>query len=433
MTNSTLSRQEELKKVMESFLQSRLNPKLEKLEKEASKESNPELEKKRTELIAQHSAETWIGNAAQRAPQLRLVTHTLKPANPDAKGSVLFCEPSSLPTGDFISSKDLVQLTADVVGNAAALDVYAFLMLEFEGKTFLDLIEAKDPDMILLLAEDRQTAEKRLDSFVKLKVPDAIPSTHTLAKQLYWLVGDNPQDDNDFQILAPLYATSLTHAVFTAIQNDKFGDAAKEAREAKRTGKFSEQVINDYPNLALQKIGGSNPQNISKLNSERLGKNFLLSSVPQTWQTSNIRPPFYVESIFEMLAKRKALKATVTELRHFLESNPPKNMRTRNERERLVFDIIDYFRFFAISLAELEPGWTTDKRCKLQQSQMLWLDAGRAAIDERFASARKVSDWKQRVSNSFAAWLNAELSQKLDFSDVEYEFWSDMFLDAEID
>mgnify|MGYP000906231814 CR=1 FL=1 len=431
MTNSTFSRKDELKKVLDDFLQSRLRPKLEELEKAASKDSNLQLEADKSKRIKQYSSETWIGNAAQRANQLKFATHTLKHANGDAKGSVLLCEPETLPKGDFLSTKDLKALTIDCTGNAAHMDVYAFLMLKFEGKTFFELIESRDPDMLCLLAKERSDAEERITAFKKLKSQDAIPRTHSLAKQLYWLDGDDPGDDSQYQILAPLYSLALANEIHSVIQRNR--RAEDEAKKNKTPNEHATITIASYPELAIQKLGGSNPINISKLNAERGGRNNLLASVPPIWHSAQTRPPFYVESIFEMLAKRKALKATVTELRHFLESNPPKNLRTRNERERLVFDIIDYFRFFAISLTELEPGWTTDKRCKLQQSQMLWLDAGRAAIDERFASARKVSDWKQRVSNSFAAWLNSELSQKLDFSDVEYEFWSDMFLDAEID
>ncbi len=76
------------------------------------------------------------------------------------------------------------------------------------------------------------------------------PSSHTLAKQLYWLTGTDACDDAHYTLLAPLYATSLAHAVHTQVQEGRFGEANKAARQARRERKVHDGVFHDYPGLA---------------------------------------------------------------------------------------------------------------------------------------------------------------------------------------
>ena len=49
-------------------------------------------------------------------------------------------------------------------------------------------------------------------------------------------------------------------------------------------------LLVDYPDLAVQSFGGTKPQNISRLNSLRGGKSYLLRSTPPIW-ISIKKPP----------------------------------------------------------------------------------------------------------------------------------------------
>ena len=90
---------------------------------------------------------------------------------------------------------------------------------------------------------------------------------------MYWLCGDDPLDDRGYQVLAPLYASSFAHSVFRIIDEDRFGADGKEARQAKREQQMHPRGFHEYAGLAIQKLGGTKPQNISQLNSERRGNN----------------------------------------------------------------------------------------------------------------------------------------------------------------
>ncbi|MDF5813204.1 type I-F CRISPR-associated protein Csy1 [Pseudomonas aeruginosa] len=76
-----------LRQLIESFIQERLQGKLDKLK--------PDEDVKRQSLLAGHRREAWLADAARRVGQLQLVTHTLKPIHPDARGSNLHSLPQA--------------------------------------------------------------------------------------------------------------------------------------------------------------------------------------------------------------------------------------------------------------------------------------------------------------------------------------------------
>lgn len=233
-----------------TFIHERLSGKLEKLKAEE--------EGKRTELIAQHQPTAWLEDAARRVQQIQAVTHSLKPIHPDARGTNLYVEPRSLPPLVELGSHALGErFVGDVVGNAAALDVYKLLKLEVHGRSLLAALLAQDADALAALHTDPAQAQALRDAFVSLTQPRAeSPSSHTLAKQLYWLTGADACDDAHYTLLAPLYATSLAHAVHAQVQEDRFGEANTAARKARRERKMHDGVFHDYPGLAVQNMGG---------------------------------------------------------------------------------------------------------------------------------------------------------------------------------
>ena len=294
------------------FLQERLQTKLDKL-----KPDDPQ----RGELLASFAHDMWLANAAKRVEQIQAVTHSLKPIHPDARGTNLYVEPTRLPTLTELGSHALgEQFIGDVVGNAAALDVYKLLKLEVNGRSLLTALLAQDADALAALHTDPEQVQALRNAFVSLTQPRAEgPSSHTLAKQLYWLTGDGACADADYTLLAPLYATSLAHAVHAQVQEGRFGESNKAARQAKKERKVHDGVFHDYPGLAVQNMGGTKPQNISQLNSERRGMNYLLSSLPPQWKVSEKRLPVSTDSVFgHYFGSRHLVRQTVQALRAFL-------------------------------------------------------------------------------------------------------------------
>jgi len=404
------------------FLQERLQTKLDKL-----KPDDPQ----RGELLASFAHDMWLANAAKRVEQIQAVTHSLKPIHPDARGTNLYVEPTRLPTLTELGSHALgEQFIGDVVGNAAALDVYKLLKLEVNGRSLLTALLAQDADALAALHTDPEQVQALRNAFVSLTQPRAEgPSSHTLAKQLYWLTGDGACADADYTLLAPLYATSLAHAVHAQVQEGRFGESNKAARQAKKERKVHDGVFHDYPGLAVQNMGGTKPQNISQLNSERRGMNYLLSSLPPQWKVSEKRLPVSTDSVFgHYFGSRHLVRQTVQALRAFLESKPPANAATRSQRDDMVYRLVDEMVAMAADLEHLlTPGWTlSDERfSKLNSDEQYWLDPLRAELPEEadFAEAWLAMEWPEAIGRRFGNWLNDRLDGKLHFGEIEFRAW----------
>lgn len=413
-----------------AFLQERLQAKLDKL-----KPDDPQ----RDEVIASFAHDVWLASAAKRVEQIQAVTHSLKPIHPDARGTNLYVEPRTLPPLAELGSHALGErFVGDVVGNAAALDVYKLLKLEVNGRSLLTALLAQDADALAALHTDPAQAQALRDAFVSLTRPRAEgPSSHTLAKQLYWLTGTDACDDAHYTLLAPLYATSLAHAVHVQVQEDRFGEANKAARQARRERKMHDGVFHDYPGLAVQNMGGTKPQNISQLNSERRGMNYLLSSLPPQWKVNEQRFPTHADSVFtRYFDTRPLVRQTVKALRHYLESNPNSVKDTRDHRKELVDVLVDEMVAMAAELQHaLPPGWTlNDPRfSKLNDDEQTWLDALRAELPEEadFANRWLAMEWPDAIGTRFGNWLNARLEGQLSFSDIEFREWKKELLTDE--
>jgi CRISPR-associated protein Csy1 len=403
--------------VIEQFLQERRDAKLDKL---------PADDPKYEALTAAFERDTWLESAAYRVGQIQAVTHTLKAIHPDARGTNLYADPAELHPHAEVGSHALdVDFAGDVVGNAAALDVYKFLRIEVEQKPLLDWILAGDADATAALSDDADQAAEWRAAFAGLIQSRGEVATHTRAKQIYWLVGEDPCRNTDFHLLAPLYASSLAHAVFATINEDRFGDEAKAARKARRERRDHAHGYADYPGLAAQKLGGTKPQNISQLNSERGGNNYLLGSLPPTWKTRNVREPWGQDSVFPRFGYRPLVRETVDALRRFLDNDPDPTMDTRDRRDELTDTIIDELVCFARELHEgLNPGWSADPKCELVEAERLWLDPGRAETDLDFRQRWLRADWPADIGHRFGNWLNARLKGQLPVGDIEQRHWS---------
>lgn len=378
---------------------------------------------------------TWLADAARRVGQIQAVTHVLKATHPDARGSSLHVVPSSLPQHAEIGSHLLGESYAeDVVGNAAALDVFKLLKLEVEDRRLLDWMQAGDADLQAALSDDAGQAKDWMQAFASLVREETQPSTHPMAKQLYWLAGDDPQDDAQYHLLQPMFSSTLAHAVHADIQDARFGDANKEARQAKRDNKASDSPYRDYRNLVARKLGGTKPQNISQLNSERGGVNYLLASLPPpAWKPSRGAGLLKLDSVFDEkrgpLNTFGGMRELLRTLANFLAKNPDPVMETRNRREMIEQAIGQELAMFGVAIrGSYQAGWTRDETCRLPLCEQLWLDPDRTELPERddpehpywkkddlaFVDAYKYGDWADEVATRFGLWLNGQLRKRSD-------------------
>ena len=446
-----------LRVLIDGFIEVRLNAKLDKL-------TQPDDEQRQT-LIGEHHRGTWLADAARRATQIQLATHTLKPIHPDARGSTIYLDRSTVGDPVLIGSHVVVEPADDVVGNAAALDVYKLLKLTHADESLLVRARRRDPDFHAAMAADAspeaaQAATEWIANFAALAEATADPATHTLAKQLYF-----PLADGGYHLLAPLFPTALVHEWHGRQASDRFSDATKAARDARRAEKRPEDGKGycDYPGLAVQKFGGTKPQNISQLNSERGGAAHLLSALPPVWRSPDLRLPLKVESVFAVpgLLSRQ-FSGPLKALRGFLVSvnkGPDKQrsiLEWRQERGARVDELVSGIQKWAAEVQLNQPGWSLHADCRLNELERPWLDpyAPKEAEDAVVASAvvteielseedrffaylddqehkaeAKALNVDREIARAFARWLDSLLTTKdTPMDSATYREWVNRWL-----
>lgn len=395
-------------------------------------------------IAPKYTYTTWLADAARRVAQIQAVTHVLKATHPDARGTSLHVAPDHLPPHEDIGTHVLgPDYADDIVGNAAALDVYKFLKLEIEGRRLLDWLLRDDPDLRVALHDDAAIAQTWAEAFKTLIRPVDAPASHEKAKQIYWCITNSPRDDAGFHLLQPMFSSSLAHAVHRDIQDARFGETNKEARRAKKEQLPHPGIYRDYRNLVARKLGGTKPQNISQLNSDRGGVNYLLASLPPSWDQNKSRPLLHSASALDRFAHFEGVHLLLDALYSLLTRNSAPTMETRRARERIEHVLGESLAAFGlVTRASFEPGWTRDEDCRLPLCEQLWLDPERAELppredrleeDRAFAEALTWKDWPDEVAHRFGHWLNALLIERdLPVGDAEQRHWArQAIIDAE--
>ncbi|ACT05579.1 CRISPR-associated protein, Csy1 family [Dickeya chrysanthemi Ech1591] len=413
-----------------SYIETRKQAKLDAFDKAADKQraalsgealaaAEVALLQQRREIEQAYEVRTWLTDAASRAGQISLVTHALKFTHSDAKGSSVFSAKTATAT-DVLSTASLAQPAIDAVGNAAALDVAKLLQTEHQGDSLVAALQRGDHRSLEALAENTEQLAQWLAGFGQV-LSDKQPSSHKLAKQIYFPVGEE-----EYHLLSPLYSSSLSQALDQRLNAVRFGEQAKAIREARQQKRWHDEIYVSYPGIAVQNMGGTKPQNISALNSARSGRSYLLSSAPSQW-LSQIKLPLEHDTIFRERGEVDALTYTARrELQQFLLSvkEVENNREIRNQRRRYLDRLINALFDYVATVQNLgKAGWSTYSQ--LNFPLQLWLDPRRCQQDDAFRYARDGGDWKERVAHEFGQWLNARLRHdKLIFGEVERREWS---------
>ena len=183
----------------------------------------------------------------------------------------------------------------------------------------------------------------------------------------------------------------------------------------------------------MQKLGGTKPQNISQLNSERGGINYLLSSLPPMWKSSDFRLPAHAASVFDRLfSGRIEVRRTLRQFSSFLATNPPETMETRDRVDAFVERLIAEATVMAGAFREALPaGWSLEEQYDdLAMAEKLWLDPLRAELPEQGDFAREWlwMDWPAAIGKRFAQWLNARMEGRFAVGDAEHRQWKKLLL-----
>jgi len=419
-----------------AYIAGRAHERLEKFNKKAAKkckatqdeaalaELNRELAEEKLQIQQQYHPANWLTNAASRAGQIQFVTHALKFTHSEAKGSNLYAPDGQqhspfLDENAVLSTASLNHADIDVVGNAAALDVGKLLQLKEDGTTLIECVHQADSSPLEPFSQLPGQLNQWMSGFHQVLVGQEVLSSHKLTKQLYF-----PLSDGSYHLLAPLHASSLTQAIYEKVASSRFTDEAKAARTARQKKQQNDAIIIDYPHTALQRFGGTKPQNISQLNSGRGGKSYLFSCAPPFWRTQS-RPPLNIKNIIESSYSYRVRKET-QELKHYLLAQAGKEttVEIRRVRAKQVDHLIDELIQLTAEIQSLPSGWSQFEECHLPRHQQLWLDPGRIETDQDFAFERDKKRWPKQVADDFALWLNRRLEhKKLAMGAVEHQEW----------
>jgi CRISPR-associated protein Csy1 len=412
---------------------------------EARREAKLKGKEDDVEASSKYEYATWLANAAMRANAIQLTTHPLKATFPDAKikdATSPFVQGRELTQHQEVGSHLIARDVLDGTGDAASLGTFKFLVeVIVEGQPIIHWILNDDPDLLLALSPTEDEAIQIASEFKKVLKTGQPPASHFGAKQVYWLIGEEPSNDTCYHLLQPLFSSGLAHEVYQDINASFWEEPNKSSRKAKWDKKSSEDAFKDYRNVVARKLGGTKPQNISQLNSERRGINYMLASLPPKWTRESPQNLFRLKSVLEKFAYFEGVRPLVRTLADFLNSDPVPNMETRERREAIEQALGLQLPVFAASIqARLDPGWTRDPACDLPLCEQLWLDSERVELpvrddpdhpewkqdDEAFIAAYALGNWLDEVAGRFANWVNAQLHDAglSVVGDAEYKHWA---------
>lgn len=368
----------------------------------------------------------WLTDAAKRAKQISLATHAAKFTHSDAKASSILLTDYQIDDAGYLITQHIPNKAIDAVGNAAALDVARLLKLEANGETLIEQLQNRNVEALATFTGDKAVLAEWVAGF-SLALGDEKLSAHTLTKQLYFPINNG---DTAYHLLCPLYSSALSDELHSRIQIFRYGDS-KAVRDAHRNGIYDSRLDVRFSDTAVQMFGGSKPQNISQLNSERHGQGFLLNCAPPTYQVQT-KPPVRSVSIFNNQFGYRT-GPLVREFRAFLAglTDKDRNFKTRYQRDYLyVKPLIDALLNFAADIQAIpdSAGWSSSPECNMKRAHQLFLDVDNP--DKTFQREREQGDWLTVVANDFSLWLLRKLENKQAYvlGDIEQRYFTKLCL-----
>jgi len=347
--------------------------------------------KKGQNISDQEILERWLPGAAQQAKQLFLVSHPGKFTHPDAKVSPIFFE--GIHSNDGLLRTGNAKVEFDTIGNAAAMGVYKFLNLVLEdGRTILSHLENDTKVIKEQLTISAVPYKKIREELLLIKAKDTSPiHTSNKVKQVFVPVY------NIYHLLSILTNSGLMFKLKEKINKLKFSAESKEAREAKKKGLYHGKGYSEMYNLSMVGFGGTQPQNISALNSKFGGKAFLLLSMPPELKIRSVQPPR--EDFFKETLWLNSFKYDFIEL-HEIFIHWKNNIDIRIWRDELVKDIIYQATDKLWAVRQIEPGWSnSDNYRHLPKHQKIWLD-------QMYESEREPDgEWLKKIKDNILYWF----------------------------
>jgi CRISPR-associated protein Csy1 len=348
--------------------------------------SDEEMQQQNLECDRVFSPSHWLPNAAKRAGQISISTHPCTFSHPSSRknkngyASSIIADSEQHNDG-FLRSGN-VSVAADALGNAAALDVYKYLMLELEdGNTLLSHLQQGTEKAQVALAITNPSEEQHYvtlrDGFLAMVTPNEEVVTSAKIKQVYF---PTPEINDDYHQLSILTPSGIVFDLRKRLDNLRFGDEVKACRDNRKNSKQGPSYKEIY-DLTTIGYGGTKPQNISVLNNANGGKAHLFMSMPPTLENHRITFPtkdFFTQSIYYNKCRKTFLAL------HDFYLQDKNNMQERAARDELYQDIIDDIIEVMWSLRGVGQDQFLATHSALSAAQRVWLEVSVAPDDDRW-------------------------------------------------
>lgn len=415
-----------IEKAIQAFLTAQYDKKTEKEQKQLAKAVEDNDVAKVAELQAflqpfkdKYQKQTWLVEAKKMAENVQVGTHISKGIHPSSRGdNVNF---TSEVSHDFVNTRTIKSTFLDANSPRGAIDLPLVAFFEWEvikGIKMRDVILQNSEAVQKSFADDIELSKSYQQAFLDcLNNQLKNPKTHELNKQLLY-----PLANDEYISLIPLHPSVLTHEFFIKINDKKYNEDNKTARENRHKKNVTQQRYISIHDLASVQLGGTKPQNVSQLMSKQGGRNYLLPSLPPKFKSSDsIRISPNAQSIFDGKAiqyhAREQLKALFA-----LIKTDYNNVHIRDARKSILDEIVYRVFEIAFNLQNNRPaGWSKDYPY-LKMAEKYWLDPHRGELEgeDEFKLARETKNWREEIEIAFADWLQHLL--KLEFRPIAHEF-----------
>lgn len=355
-----------------------------------------------------YSPSVWISDAAKRAKQLSIVSHPGKFTHPDAKISPVNVKAHYSADGLLRSGNAVA--TSDVIGNAAALDVFKFLSIALsDEQTVLQHLQSGSEEIRKQFNFKDIPYDTIKENFLMvLDHDDTLSVTNGRVKQVYFPIDASnvPSNDGAYHLLSVLTPSGLMFELKQRLNDMRFSDDAKQAKDAFKKDQPSDVPYCTMNNLTAIGYGGSKPQNISNLNSKNYGTTLLLPSLPPIIEHRKVQFPkthFFEQSIRQTDFERdfSYLAKLLTDKRN--------NMALKQRQAMVIKQITLRIAGIKNTMRQQEHGWSQrDYFSQLPSHQKIWLDDART--NEREAN----NDWYHAMQAEIVRWLISSTNKKTD-------------------
>lgn len=326
-----------------------------------------------------------IGTFVNPNIKIAVYSHTSKVAGYVTTGGSTCCLDCMSSSASYQPSAKLLLHTVPSDKNVSEVAIMKDEELEKELEKLFQPTEGlqeKVREMQKKIHDTQEKAQKIWEN--RWKEPEA---TDTHLRQVYF-----PVAEETYHLLSIMPSSSLTFEMYRrirAINGHKIGCYKKRSETY---GQPCEEITE----LTEIKFGGSQPQNISTLNSRYKGKVYLLSSLPPSLPARKIRLPksdFFRESIWY-----KQQSNTLYRLHDYMKQNQ-NTMKIRQAIHNLVDEMISAVLLVSYQIRARGIGWSKEEAySQLPTAQKIWLD-------DAYAEERKETSWADDISSSFARWV----------------------------